>query len=372
MGSTQSDNDETASSRSSSTRSSSSSDATTYGPPDGHLAIAPGQALREFTIDARLGRGQFGILYSVKEDDQKALKVFRCVDDPDEQDHIDNERRLLAGFPPDNDHVLRFFDHFEHGEDVPHTVFVVERMASDLFHVMETGLDVPMGRRLARQLLRAVAFLGEESGLIHFDLKPENVLVRGDGVDTVLKLCDFGTCRDHTEDEPEFGKTWEYRAPEVVLGYETPTHAADKFSVGCILYELFIATYGQTGANDVLFDVRSVSFETLLDTDVDEEEDDEIRIDHKHAYLFQEILGPVPRPYLLRCSKNVRFDARGQQIGLQLLHAVERCPLSNYLECDGVPEEHIPDMAGFLSTLLVYVPEKRVSLLDLLDHPLVA
>ena len=364
MGSTHSDNDET-----SSRSSSSSSSATTYGPPDGHLAIETGQVMGSFTIDARLGRGQFGILYSVQGDDQKALKVFRCVDDPDEQDHIENERRLLAGFPPDNDHVLRFFDRFEHVTEQGscHTVFVVERMASDLFQVMGTGLDVPMGRRLARQLLRAVAFLGE-SGLIHFDLKPENMLVRGEGAGMVLKLCDFGTCRDDTQEEPEFGKTWEYRAPETVLGYETPSHAADKFSVGCILYELFVAAYGDADAN-VLFDIQSVSFETLLD---DNDEEDETRIDHKHAYLFQEILGPIPRPYLRRCSKNVQFDARGQQIGLQLQHAVERCPISNYLECDGVPEEHIPDMAGFLSTLLVYVPDKRVSLLDLLDHPLVA
>ena len=368
MGSTHSD--DTRSSRSSS--SSCSTDATTYGPPDGHLFVEPGQVLGPFTIESRLGRGQFGIVYSVKEDEHKAVKVFRCVDDPDEQEHIENERRLLAGFPPDNDHVLRFFDCFEHGaeEDVPHTVFVMERMASDLFHVMESGgLDLPMGRRLARQLLRAVSFLGE-SGLIHYDLKPENVLVRGDGVNTVLKLCDFGTCRDPTQPVPDFGKTWEYRAPEVVLGYEAPSHAADVFSVGCILYELFVATYGDTVSN-VLFDVRSVTFETLVETE-DDEEDDESTIDHKHAYLFQEILGPVPRPYLLRCCNHVRFDARGKQQGLDFPHAVERCPLANYLACDGVPEEHIPDMAGLLSTLLVYVPEKRVPLLDLLDHPLVA
>ena len=44
---------------------------------------------------------------------------------------------------------------------------------------------------LARQISAAVSFL-HARGVIHRDLKPQNVLIAGTGQDVICKLCDFG------------------------------------------------------------------------------------------------------------------------------------------------------------------------------------
>ncbi len=124
------------------------------------------------------------------------------------------------------------------------------------FLVMEPAPGVPLGLTIADtgafalsriasigdQLLRGLAH-AHARGIIHADVKSDNVLLDTDG-DRVT-LIDFGVARLLDEPlavaDPMLSGTPEYMAPEVILG-ATPGPAADIYAVGVILYELVTGT----------------------------------------------------------------------------------------------------------------------------------
>jgi serine/threonine protein kinase len=106
-----------------------------------------------------------------------------------------------------------------------------------LAHIQAAGrLGVATGLRYARELCRGLAVLHAQ-GAVHRDLKPDNVLVDRTGL---LRLVDFGLA---SFTDPQLGfapgevGTFTYMAPETLGGRATP--AADVYSLGLLLYELF-------------------------------------------------------------------------------------------------------------------------------------
>ncbi len=94
---------------------------------------------------------------------------------------------------------------------------------------------------LGAQIAGALAAL-HEVGIIHCDVKPENLFVLTDRVWGTLpqvKVIDFGVSRAIDEpvaEEPSVAGTPAYMAPEQWRGLPTP--ASDVYSLGCVLYEL--------------------------------------------------------------------------------------------------------------------------------------
>lgn len=91
------------------------------------------------------------------------------------------------------------------------------------------------------QILVGLKYI-HSANVLHRDLKPGNLLVNAD---CELKICDFGLARGFSNDPEknagfltEYVATRWYRAPEIMLSFQSYTKAIDVWSVGCILAEL--------------------------------------------------------------------------------------------------------------------------------------
>ena len=151
--------------------------------------------------------------------------------------------------------VVRILDHGVTHEDVP---FVAMECVSG---VSLGGLVRRMGplslvriRTIAVQLLAGLAAIHRE-GLVHADLKSDNILIDPDT--DHITIIDFGLARPSKtmlrEDDQIISGTPEYMAPELIRG-ATITAAADVYAVGVILYELLTGTtpFGG-GSTDEIF-----------------------------------------------------------------------------------------------------------------------
>lgn len=88
-------------------------------------------------------------------------------------------------------------------------------------------------------------------GVMHRDLKPQNILVARDGG---LKIADFGLARAFTPIvralTVEVITRW-YRAPEILLGSNMYTSCVDLWSVGCIVAEMYNKKAFFTGDSEI-------------------------------------------------------------------------------------------------------------------------
>lgn len=117
--------------------------------------------------------------------------------------------------------------------------FVFEFMENNLYECMksrERHFPEAKIRNMMYQMFQGLAFM-HKHGFFHRDVKPENMLVKGDTV----KIADFGLAREIRSRPPftDYVSTRWYRAPEVLLrsaSYNSPT---DAWAMGCIMAELF-------------------------------------------------------------------------------------------------------------------------------------
>mmetsp|Transcript_6347 Transcript_6347/g.8882 ORF Transcript_6347/g.8882 Transcript_6347/m.8882 type:complete len:710 (-) Transcript_6347:123-2252(-) len=130
---------------------------------------------------------------------------------------------------------------------------IFELVDTDLKKYMDSSkLDLPVElvQSYTVQLLEGLSYC-HSMGVMHRDLKPQNILVTRDGR---LKLCDFGLARTYIPNTRpltvEVITRW-YRAPEVLLGCNTYDCAVDMWSVGCIVAEMSRKRPFFTGESDI-------------------------------------------------------------------------------------------------------------------------
>jgi male germ cell-associated kinase len=87
------------------------------------------------------------------------------------------------------------------------------------------------------QTLTGLSYM-HKHGFFHRDMKPENMLVKGDSV----KIADFGLAREIRSRPPftDYVSTRWYRAPEILLRSTNYNSPVDIFACGAIMAELFL------------------------------------------------------------------------------------------------------------------------------------
>jgi serine/threonine protein kinase/Tol biopolymer transport system component len=211
--------------------------------------MTPGTVLGSYEIRAPLGAGGMGEVYRAR--DMKlgrdvAVKVLPAAfaKDRDALLRFEQEARAVAALSHPN--ILAIFDF---GSENGTAYAVLELLEGATLRERLDG-PVPPGRARAwaAQIARGLA-AAHERGIVHRDVKPENVFVTRDGV---VKLLDFGLAKQQpvrgtadtrsptrelsTEPGTVLG-TLGYMSPEQVKG-ETADHRTDIFSVGVVLYEM--------------------------------------------------------------------------------------------------------------------------------------
>ena len=193
-----------------------------------------------YRIESELGGGAMGRVYRarhVRLGREVAVKVLRedLMAEPAIVERFAREARVAARLRHPN--LVSLLDVGEH-------LMVMElapgRPLADL-----TGAPMPRARVIAivSQLLRGLAH-AHAAGLVHRDLKPDNVLVDADGI---VRIVDFGIAvvRDRSDERDHRRLTAAglvvgtpiYMAPEQAKGRRVD-HRADLFSLGVITYEL--------------------------------------------------------------------------------------------------------------------------------------
>ncbi len=129
--------------------------------------------------------------------------------------------------------VCRVYDIAEHEGQPVLTMEFID--GEDLASVLRRFGRLPEERAIevARQLCSALAAVHEQ-GLLHRDLKPQNVMLDGRGK---VRLTDFGLASGADETVDANAGTVAYMAPEQLAGREVSVQS-DLFALGLVLYEM--------------------------------------------------------------------------------------------------------------------------------------
>ena len=204
--------------------------------------IAPGQVFAgRYEILAALGQGGMGVVYKARDrelDDVVAVKLVRTdllAIDPMAIERFKDEVRLARRISHRN--VARTHD-FGEAEGLYYVTmeFVAGTPLRDLIqarHRLPVSATVSVGKQLCRALEAA-----HEEGIIHRDIKPQNIMVAADGL---VKVMDFGIARP-VERQKAMTQTGlvigtpDYMAPEQLLG-EPVDPRVDLYAAAVVLYE---------------------------------------------------------------------------------------------------------------------------------------
>ncbi|HKR64840.1 MAG TPA: serine/threonine-protein kinase, partial [Thermoanaerobaculia bacterium] len=197
-----------------------------------------------YRIEQVLGRGGMGVVYKATDsqlDETVAIKTLPgdvMTRSPEDLERFKREIRLARRITHRN--VLRTYDYGEaEGVYFISMEFVRGYTLSELSEEapnrqMPSRATVGIARQICRGLQAA-----HEQGIIHRDIKPQNVLIDAKGE---VKLMDFGIARlaEAPEAMTQAGLivgTPHYMSPEQVQGKQLDARS-DVYSMGVLMYEL--------------------------------------------------------------------------------------------------------------------------------------
>ena len=203
-----------------------------------------------YRLDARVARGGMATVYrafDTRLDRVVAVKVMHSALAQDDAFVQRFKREAKSAARLQHPNVVAIFDQ---GEDAGRVYLVMELVSGRTLRAVlreQARLELGQALGVAEGLLTALS-AAHDAGIVHRDVKPENVLITDQGQ---VKVADFGLARaiestQHTVADGTLIGTVAYLAPEQVL-----TGAADArtdlYSTGIVLYEMLTGVVPFTG-----------------------------------------------------------------------------------------------------------------------------
>jgi serine/threonine-protein kinase len=209
-----------------------------------------------YEILDELGRGGMGTVYRAIQKSMNrevALKVLspRHARNPSFIDRFLREARAVAKLNHEN--IIAGIDV---GEADGLYYFAMEYAEGETVIKMINRKDALSGKRaldIVLQIARALEH-ADQHGLVHRDIKPQNIIVTGKGV---AKLCDLGLAK--TQDpEPDITRTGvsmgtpHYISPEQAKGLTDVDVRSDIYSLGATLYHMVVGSVPFVGSSPLV------------------------------------------------------------------------------------------------------------------------
>ncbi|MCE9634530.1 MAG: protein kinase [Planctomycetes bacterium] len=243
---------------------------------DAPVPLAPGDRVGNLRLERELGRGGFGAVYLARDElvgRHVALKMVlpsASRSSAEDRESFLREARAIAGIPSPHIVTLYSVHDWQGGGFLIEMEYVDGGSLRDLL-VAEGRVTGPRARTIARGVLDALR-CAHERGVLHRDVKPDNVLIGRDGT---VKLADFGLAlvttgvgNATTTTGGIVGTPW-YMAPELFTG-AAATSQTDLWAAGVTIHEMLTGSwpFGGDRLPDVIRGIRDAAPPPLpADTD---------------------------------------------------------------------------------------------------------
>ena len=205
-----------------------------------------------YRIIEEVGQGGMAVVYRAQDETLRrevAVKVLHphLLAEAESRARLQREARAVAKL--NHDGILQIFDYS--GDDAESSFIVTEFIDGQTLKQFLTNRKLPVPELAALIVLEVGDALAHAHsfGIIHRDVKPENVMVRKDGA---VKLMDFGVAQ--VVDLERMTVTGQilgspaYMAPELLDG-KTLDFRSDVFSLGVMLYQMATGVLPFAGRN---------------------------------------------------------------------------------------------------------------------------
>ncbi len=227
-----------------------------------------------YRLDEEIGKGGMSTVYRAFDtvlERPVAIKLMHreIASDSDQLERFRREARAVAQLS--HAHIVTVIDAGEEPQGdggpadrdpahaaTPYIVFEYVDGETLKALIRRTGpLEITEALAYAIEIARALGDAHEHQ-IVHRDVKPQNVLLTGEGT---AKITDFGIARTLTEEgltlDGRVLGTTDYVSPEQALGHKV-TGQSDIYSLGVVLYEMLTGAIPFTGSSPVAVAMRHV------------------------------------------------------------------------------------------------------------------